>query len=442
MALPYFVVFINLVLRLKRHGFMQPGRVSELGDIRLGIQAFLGIFRLRFLVNSKLFRNCFLVVSTIGIGGCDTLPSAGPTADEIKSQAGKPAMVKGDSVSTVFDVVDVSHRSAQMVANFSTTTLHRRFGIGGAARRVVIGVGDQLKISIFEAGANGLFSSSENKQTVLDVVVQPDGTAAIPYVGTVKFAGVTLEEARQKILSGLTNKAIEPDVLVTSVGTSSRNVTVSGAVGRPSMVPMSLTGETITEVIAKAGGPNAQPYESYVTLVRGRATGSALLKTVIENPTENIYVQPGDQIFVTKDPRTFTVLGEVSKNSRFEFGANDLNILEAVAMAGGGASDRSNAAGYFVFRYEEPEIVADLLGAERFRQLRDKGMNSNSDGRYPLVYRLDMTRADSLIVGQTFPIKSRDVIYVSRHPVVDLDRFLQLVGRPVGTAYQVRNLID
>nr|WP_236736245.1 polysaccharide biosynthesis/export family protein [Agrobacterium tumefaciens] len=351
-------------------------------------------------------------------------------------------MVKGDSVSTVFDVVDVSHRSAQMVANFSTTTLHRRFGIGGAARRVVIGVGDQLKISIFEAGANGLFSSSENKQTVLDVVVQPDGTAAIPYVGTVKFAGVTLEEARQKILSGLTNKAIEPDVLVTSVGTSSRNVTVSGAVGRPSMVPMSLTGETITEVIAKAGGPNAQPYESYVTLVRGRATGSALLKTVIENPTENIYVQPGDQIFVTKDPRTFTVLGEVSKNSRIEFGANDLNILEAVAMAGGGASDRSNAAGYFVFRYEEPEIVADLLGAERFRQLRDKGMNSNSDGRYPLVYRLDMTRADSLIVGQTFPIKSRDVIYVSRHPVVDLDRFLQLVGRPVGTAYQVRNLID
>lgn len=384
----------------------------------------------------------YVLLSCAGLSGCEALPSAGPTAMEINAQAGKPAVVAGDSVSTVFDVVDVSHRSAQMVANFSTTTLHRRFGIGGAAKRVVIGVGDQLKVTVFEAGADGLFSTSDSKQTTLDVVVQPDGTAAIPYVGTVKFAGRTLEEARQLILSGLRGKAVEPDVLVTSTSTSSRNVTVSGAVGRPSMVSLSLTGETIAEVVAKAGGPSAQPYESYVTLVRGRQTGTALLKTIIENPSENIHVEPGDQIFVTKDPRTFTVLGEVAKNSRIEFGANDLNILEAVAMAGGGASDRSNAAGYFVFRYEEPEIVADLLGGERFRQLRDKGMSPNRDGRFPIVYRLDMTRPDSLIVGQTFPVKSRDVIYVSRHPAVDLDRFLQLIGRPIGTAYQVKNFSD
>ncbi len=393
------------------------------------------------LLSFKSLRGVVLLASA-GLTGCEALPSAGPSAMQINSQAGKPAVVAGDSVSTVFDVVDVSHRSAQMVANFSTTTLQRRFGIGGAAKRVVIGVGDALKVTVFEAGADGLFSTSESKQTALDVVVQPDGTAAIPYVGTVKFAGKTLEQARQTILAGLKGKAVEPDVLVTSTTTSSRNVTVSGAVGSPSMVPLSLTGESIAEVVAKAGGPSAQPYESYVTLVRGRQTGTALLKTIIENPIENIYVEPGDQIFVTKDPRTFTVLGEVSKNSRIEFGANDLNILEAVALAGGGASDRSNAAGYFVFRYEEPEIVADLLGSERFRQLREKGMTPNRDGRFPIVYRLDMTRPDSLIVGQTFPIKSRDVIYVSRHPAVDIDRFLQLVGRPIGTAYQVKNFTD
>lgn len=396
---------------------------------------------MRLLIRPKSVAG-YVLLSCAGLSGCEALPSAGPTAVEINAQAGKPAVVSGDSVSTVFDVVDVSHRSAQMVANFSTTTLQRRFGIGGATKRVVIGVGDQLKITVFEAGADGLFSTSESKQTALDVVVQPDGTAAIPYVGTVKFAGKTLEQARQAILAGLRGKAVEPDVLVTSTSTSSRNVTVSGAVGSPSMVPLSLTGETIAEVVAKAGGPSAQPYESYVTLVRGRQTGTALLKTIIENPVENIHVEPGDQIFVTKDPRTFTVLGEVPRNSRIEFGANDLNILEAVALAGGGASDRSNAAGYFVFRYEEPEIVADLLGSERFRQLRDKGMTSNRDGRYPIVYRLDMTRPDSLIVGQTFPVKSRDVIYVSRHPAVDLDRFLQLIGRPIGTAYQVRNFME
>lgn len=393
------------------------------------------------LLSKKLFSGC-IVLASVSASGCDTLPSAGPTALEIKAQAGAPAVVEHGYASTVFDIIDVNQRSAQMVANFSTTTLHRRFGIGGAAKRVVIGVGDQLKVTIFEAGADGLFSTSESKQTSLEVVVQPDGTAAIPYVGTVKFAGQTLEQARQTILRSLSGKAVEPDVIVTSMSTSSRNVTVSGAVGKPSMVPMSLVGETITEVIAKAGGPSAQPYETYVTLVRGKRTGTALLKTIIENPSENIYVQPGDQIFAIKDPRTFTLLGETAKNSRIEFGSNDLNILEAVALGGGAAADRANAAGYFVFRYEEPEIVSDLLGANRFRELIDKGMKPNRDGQYPMVYRLDMTKPGSLIVGQTFPIKNRDVLYVSRHPAVDLDRFLQLIGRPIGTAYQFKRLGD
>lgn len=393
------------------------------------------------LLSKKLFSGC-IVLASVSASGCDTLPSAGPTALEIKAQAGAPAVVEHGYASTVFDIIDVNQRSAQMVANFSTTTLHRRFGIGGAAKRVVIGVGDQLKVTIFEAGADGLFSTSESKQTSLEVVVQPDGTAAIPYVGTVKFAGQTLEQARQTILRSLSGKAVEPDVIVTSMSTSSRNVTVSGAVGKPSMVPMSLVGETITEVIAKAGGPSAQPYETYVTLVRGKRTGTALLKTIIENPSENIYVQPGDQIFAIKDPRTFTLLGETAKNSRIEFGSNDLNILEAVALGGGAAADRANAAGYFVFRYEEPEIVSDLFGANRFRVLIDKGMKPNRDGQYPMVYRLDMTKPGSLIVGQTFPIKNRDVLYVSRHPAVDLDRFLQLIGRPIGTAYQFKRLGD
>ncbi|GCA52260.1 hypothetical protein KGO5_04725 [Sinorhizobium sp. KGO-5] len=31
-----------------------------------------------------------------------------------------------------------------------------------------------------------------------------------------------------------------------------------------------------------------------------------------------------------------------------------------------------------------------------------------------------MTKPDSLIVGQTFPVKNRDVIYASCHPSVDI----------------------
>ncbi len=355
-------------------------------------------------------------------------------AGRINEDAGRSAQELGRRNAAVFDIVDVDRRSADLVSSYVATALNRKFGIGGGVGRVTIGVGDHLKVSIFEAGSDGLFSTSESKQTGLDVVVQPDGKVAIPYAGSVTFAGRTLEEARKAVLASLANKAVEPDVIVTSVETASRNVTVSGAVQKSAVVPLSLVGEKITEVIAKAGGPAAQPYETYVTLVRGKRTGTALLKSIIENPSENIYVQPGDQIFVQQTPRTFTLLGTARNNTRKEFGSNDLNLLEAVALGGGGEDTTTDAKGYFLFRYEEPDVVMSLLGTQRFHQMLAKGMAADRDGRYPIVYRFDMTHPDSLLVGQTFPVKNRDVIYVSRHPAVDLTKFLGIVGAPLGIA--------
>jgi len=370
------------------------------------------------------------------LAGCQVVPSVGPLTADIKADAGQSAQQVGRADATVFDVVNVDARSARLVSDYVATALNRRFGIGGGVGRVVIGVGDQLKISIFEAGADGLFSTTESKQTGIDVVVQPDGMAAIPYVGMVRFAGRTLEEARQAILGSLAKKAVEPDVVVTSISTASRRVTVSGAVANSAQVPLGLVGEKITDVIAKAGGPTGQPYDTYVTLVRGKRTGTALLSSVIANPNENIFVQPGDQVFVSRDPRTFTMLGAVKSNQRIGFGASDLNLLEAVALGGGGNDAEVDAKGYFLFRYEEPDVVMSLLGMQRFSELLSKGMKTDREGRYPIVYSIDMSHADSLLVGQTFPIKSRDVIYVSRHTAVDLKKFLAIVGAPLGIASQ------
>lgn len=370
------------------------------------------------------------------LAGCQAVPGEGPLTADIKADAGQSSTQIGRIDAAVFDIVKVDNRTAKLVSDYIATALNRRFGFGGGAGRAVIGVGDQLKISIFEAGADGLFSTTESKQTSLDVVVQQDGTAAIPYVGSIRFAGKTLEEARQEILSSLRSRAVEPDVIVSSVNTASRKVTVSGAVGSSSQVPLGLVGEKITDVIAKAGGPSGQPYETYVTLVRGKKTGTALLSSVIDNPSENIYVQPGDQIFVARDPRTFTLLGAVKANARLNFGASDLNLLEAVALGGGGNDAAVDAKGYFLFRYEEADIVMSLLGRQRFNELLSKGMKPDRLGRYPIVYSFDMTHPDSLLVGQTFPVKNRDVIYASRHTAVDLRKFLALIGAPLGIASQ------
>ena len=312
--------------------------------------------------------------------------------------------------------------------------LSQRFGVGGGSGKAHIGVGDHLRISIFEAGRDGLFSTSKSKAAKIDVIVQPDGKAAIPYVGLVQFAGLSLEQARQEIIKSLTGKAIEPDVIVSSIDTASRKVTVTGNVNHPSVIPLNLAGDKLSDVIAEAGGPAGDPYDSFVTLTRGKRTGTLLMSAIIDNPTENIGVQPGDEITVIHDPRQFTVLGAVKSDKRVEFGSRDVNLVEAMGLARGPNGNTADESGFFVFRYEEPEIVSALLGAQRFSRMRRQGMISDGHGRYPVVYRFDMSRPDSLLAGQNFAIKHRDIIYVSRHPSIDFGKFLSIVGGPMRVA--------
>ncbi len=379
----------------------------------------------------EIVKKAGLLLVGLGLTSCNNLPGDGPLASDVLEQSKQSMTRTPAGQNVVFDVIDIDVNSATLISKFDGKLLQSRFGIGGGVKRPVIGIGDQLKITIFEAGSNGLFSTGDSKQTTLDIVVQPDGKAAIPYVGLVTFSGKTLEQARQTILTALASKAVEPDVIINTTSTASRNVTVSGAVKSPAVVPLNLVPESIMEVLAKAGGPTAQPYESYVTLTRQSKTGTVLLKTLVQNPQENVYVQPGDQVFVTREPRTFTVLGSVKANNRLEFGANDLNLLEAVALAGGGSAGTSDMKGYFVFRYEEPDIIIDLVGQQKFNDLIHRGMRPDKFGRYPIVYRFDMTRAGSMLVGQNFDVKARDVIYASRHPSIDFTRFVTIIGQPI-----------
>jgi polysaccharide export outer membrane protein len=55
-------------------------------------------------------------------------------------------------------------------------------------------------------------------------------------------------------------------------------------------------------------------------------------------------------------------------------------------------------------------------------------MMANKDGRYPVVYRIDMTDPQSYIVTQSFPIRNKDVLYLSRHPSTDYVKFMSMLG--------------
>ena len=69
---------------------------------------------------------------------------------------------------------------ANSATQLGQPSLVQTFGFGGGVGTPVIGVGDELSVTIFEAGPDGLFSTTNSKATTIPVIVQPDGHGQIP----------------------------------------------------------------------------------------------------------------------------------------------------------------------------------------------------------------------------------------------------------------------
>ncbi|MDB5621950.1 MAG: hypothetical protein JWR39_513 [Devosia sp.] len=386
------------------------------------------------VVGRSLLNLLGVVATALALSAC--VASTGPLTNTVIKASGNTAS------DVVFELVDLTYDNARIIADFRTAQFQRRFGAGGQTSTAVVGAGDVLEVVIYEAGADGLFSTSERKATPLTVTVQPDGTASIPYVGSIRFAGKTVEQARQAIVGALQNKAIEPDATVSISQNVSRTVAVNGDVGAPGIIPLKQSGNRITEVIAMAGGAGHPPYDTAVTVTRGNVSAKVMLQLLLDSPGENVYAAPGDQIYLSHEPQTFTVLGSTPKVGKVPFGSERLTLVEASAMAGGGDVSTADPKGYFVFRFEDADVYKSLVGSARFDELIAGGMRSDEEGRYPIVYRIDMSRPQSLLTGQIFPINNRDVVYISRSPSVDLQRFIGLISSPIGLTRSVQGFVD
>ncbi|MCR6501417.1 polysaccharide export protein [Shinella sp. CPCC 101442] len=384
----------------------------------------------------SVFARILMAGAALTLSGC-VVPNDGPLTQEVLSAGAGGKAYEIPQTKLIFDVVSIDQRVATSVNAGTRQGFASTFGLGSGGSTPVIGVGDRLEVTIFEAGPDGLFSTSERKSTSIPVVVQPDGHGQIPYVGSVRFAGMTIDSARSTIVDALKAKAVEPDVIVAMGDNASRTVSVQGAVNKSTIVPLGLNGLHLSEVLAMAGGASNAPYDTYVSLKRGGRSRSVLLQTIIDNPRDDIYVKPDDQIYVTFDPQTFSALGQTEKSGKIAFNAAKLSLVEAAALAGGGNIATADPKGYFVFRYEDESVYRSVVGDDRFRDLISRGMAPDGEGRYPIVYRLDLGATQSYIVAQNFPVRNKDVIYLSRHVATDLAKFLSIISSGSSAAYNI-----
>jgi len=364
------------------------------------------------------------VLAGVIVAGCSALPTAGPTASDVKSQEVKDNLAR-------FDLVDIDDNVVAALLALPAESFHVRFKKYGRPPQPKIGIGDSLVISIWEAAGGGLFGTSPTDHvsagsrsvTIPEQVVGRDGGISVPFADRVPAAGRLPVEVQKAIEQRLAEKAIEPQVIVTVTKSLSNSVTVAGEVVTGARVPLSLKGDHLLDLIAAAGGARSPVYETFVRLSRDGITATIPMEALVSDPAENIYAYPSDVLTLVRLPQSFTAFGATGVNTQVNFTAERMTLVEGLAKAGGLQDLRSDPGGVFLFRFEPPGIV-NALGRPQ--------LHTGPDGSSPVVYRLDLSDAKSYFLAQRFAMHDKDIIYVANADLNELQKFFTLLNTLTG----------
>lgn len=208
----------------------------------------------------------------------------------------------------------------------------------GSPRDVLIGAGDLLEIS--------LYGMPDFKT---DVRVSSGGEISLPMLGTVAVGGLSVEKAATRIEQDLAQKGLfnDPHVTVFVKEYATQGISLLGEVQKPGIYPL-LGERKLYDAISAAGGTT--PKAGRYVLITHRSDPQHPLQVPLstgaaESTKNNVAVEPGDTIVVSKAGVVY-VVGDVHQPGGFVMeNGNDITVLKAIALAQGtGPNAALNAA--------------------------------------------------------------------------------------------------
>ena len=378
-------------------------------------------------------------LAAFALSGCMSAGASGPSAKRIMATG--PQTIEAAGIKAI----DVTDAVARRVADASRSPLFSDNLAEGTAEATVIGPGDVVDISIIEAPPAVLFLGTlSSAQVASNDAVRPNtvssglqlpqqmvdlnGRLTVPFAGSVQAAGRTPQEIERDIRGRLRGKANDPQVVIRRVTNATAAVTVLGDVARSGRIPLSAKGERLLDVLAAAGGSTQPLAKSTVQVTRDERSLTLPLRSVVTDARQNIVLRPGDVVTVYYQPFTFTALGATGSNAEVPLEATEVTLSQALGRVGGLLDNRADIKGVFVFRFEDPAALDPALLT---------GSRATTDGKIPVIYRVDLTNPASFLVAQTFPIKNKDVLYTANAPLTEFAKFVNIVS---SLTYTVVNL--
>jgi polysaccharide biosynthesis/export protein len=360
------------------------------------------------------------------------LASSGPARTKVAS--GASAIQASIQVYAVTDVVARRAIDAGERDRFSEAFGDR------APTGLVVGTGDVLAVSVWEAPPAVLFGAltietsgaigTARQTTFPDQMVAENGTISVPFCGSVPVAGRSPQQIGVDIAALLRGKANQPQVLVQVTHNASSNVTVVGEVAQSLRMPLTAKGERVLDALAAAGGTRNPVDKTTVQLTRGDEVLGMPLARVIRDPKQNVVLQPGDVVTALFQSSSFIALGATGRNDEINFEAQGISLAQALGRLGGVQDSRADARGVFIFRFEKPAALPD----------GGKGLPRTPEGLVPVVYQADLNDPATFLVAQNFPVRDKDVIYVSNAGSADLFKFLNVLTSSIYTIAVFKNL--
>lgn len=356
-------------------------------------------------------------------GGCATLPSSGPTANEI---------VRAQRLDR-FDLFEIDEAVVAQLGAAPAPGKGRMAALAVPGDVDTIGPGDVLQISVYEVGT-ALFGGRSvqpdpaalptgSGEALPPLTVGRDGTVLVPWVGRMSAQGKTPDMLAEELTRAYRRSSENPQVLVTIRENLNNTVIVQGDVAKPGRLPLTLTRERLLDAIAIAGGTGKPEGDSIVRLNRGDRTAEQPMSAIAPGSDDDLQLIPQDRISVLFRPRSFTVLGASGKTAEVPFAGARVSLAEAMGRAGGPNDDRADPSAVFVFRYE----AADYDGVP-------------TPGARPIAYRLNMRDPQSYFLAQRFEMRSRDVLYVANAQANIPTKAIQILNLFFSPFYTARML--
>lgn len=357
-------------------------------------------------------RNSVYLALFAGLAGCATLPSSGPTGKQIE----KSAVAPKDGVP--IQIVEIQ-AAADVPAAAGTTSPASILPQTAQTPTDMVGPGDILDINIYEAGvtlfASGTPATAAGQMSAPGVQVQklpPTriddlGDITIPYAGTMHVAGLTTGEIEATIRNSLRRLSQNPQVIVTLNQAITNTVIVGGEVARPGRLILQTNRESLSDVIALAGGYRGNSKDLMVRIMRGTTSADVRINDMVENSALDVRIRPGDRLMLVDDPRTYSILGASGRVEQVPFRRSTVSLAEAIATAGGTNPNLGDPAAIFLFRY-----VIDADGKE-----------------VPRVYHINMMQTGAYFIAQKFTMQDKDVLYFGNAAANQPSKLVQLISQ-------------